>query len=138
MTWANSTAKTLRANENIMKAAVIRPDPADEFITDERCHILEMSNSSNDEALSIARARVAPGVTTAFHRVEHTAERYVILSGKGTVEVEGLSPQEVRAGNVVVVPANAEQRVANTGDDDLVFLALCTPRFEQQNYKHTE
>jgi mannose-6-phosphate isomerase-like protein (cupin superfamily) len=121
-----------------MKASVIRPDPANEYGTDERCHILEMSNSENDEDLSIARARVEPGVTTAFHRCEGTAERYVILEGKGRVEIEGLSPQDVGVGDVVVIPPSAEQRIENTGNGDLVFLALCTPRFRPENYKHTE
>ena len=121
-----------------MKASVIRPDPANEYGTEERCHILEMSNSENDEALSVARARVEPGVTTAFHRCENTAERYVITQGKGRVEIEGLSPADVSVGDVVIIPPSAEQRITNTGSEDLVFLALCTPRFRPENYKHTE
>jgi mannose-6-phosphate isomerase-like protein (cupin superfamily) len=121
-----------------MKASVIRPDPADEYGTDERCHILEMSNSENDEALSIARARVEAGETTAFHRCESTAERYIILEGEGRVEIEGLAPQRVEVGDVVIIPPSAEQRIENTGSTDLVFLALCTPRFRSENYRHTE
>ena len=119
-------------------ARIIRPDPAAEYDTEERCFILEMSNSPADEALSIARARVEPGVTTAWHRVADTVERYVILDGKGRVEVEGLEPEVVGPGDVVIIPANAEQRSANTGTKDLVFLALCTPRFRQSRYQHTE
>jgi mannose-6-phosphate isomerase-like protein (cupin superfamily) len=121
-----------------MKASVIRPDPAKEYSTEERCHILEMSNSDNDEALSIARARVAPGATTALHRCENTAERYVITQGEGRVEIEGLPPELVAVGDVVIIPPGAEQRITNTGGEDLVFLALCTPRFRPENYKHTE
>ncbi len=120
------------------KASVLHPDLADEYDTEERCYILEMSNSAADEALSIARARVEPGVTTAWHRVEETAERYVILEGTGRVEIEELEPEEVGPGDVVIIPPNAEQRIANTGDADLLFLALCTPRFRQSRYKHTE
>ncbi len=121
-----------------MKASVIRPDPANEYDTDERCYILEMSNSDNDEALSIARARVEPGVMTAFHRCENTAERYVITQGEGRVEIEGLPPESVTVGDVVIIPPSARQRITNTGDEDLVFLALCTPRFRPENYKHEE
>jgi mannose-6-phosphate isomerase-like protein (cupin superfamily) len=121
-----------------MKASVIRPDPASEYSTEERCHILELSNSANDEALSIARARVEAGVTTAFHRCVNTAERYVITQGEGRVEIEGLSPETVTVGDVVIIPPGAEQRIANTGNQDLVFLALCTPRFRPGNYRHTE
>ncbi|MEM8814851.1 MAG: cupin domain-containing protein [Pseudomonadota bacterium] len=121
-----------------MQAQVLRPDPADEYDTEERCFILEMSNSSGDDALSIARARVAPGVTTAWHRVEDTAERYVILEGEGLVELAGLDPARVVAGDVVVIPANLEQRITNTGQSDLLFLALCTPRFRPERYVHLE
>ncbi len=120
------------------RARIIRPDPADEYDTPERCHILELSNSTDDDALSIARARVERGVTTAWHRVRGTAERYVILEGRGRVEVGDLEPADVTVGDVVLIPADVEQRITNTGDRDLVFLALCTPRFLQQNYEDTE
>lgn len=121
-----------------MKSGVLHPDPAQEFYTAERCHILEISNSADDEALSIARARVEPGVTTAFHRVMDTAERYVILEGEGLVELEGLKAERVGVGDVVLIPPGAEQRITNTGDCDLVFMALCTPRFQQENYVSTD
>ena len=97
-----------------------------------------MSNSAADEALSIARARVEPGVTTAFHRVKDTVERYVILSGAGRVELEGNPPERVGVGDVVLIPPGVEQRITNTGDSDLIFLALCTPRFRSANYEHSE
>jgi len=119
-------------------ARILRPDDADEYDTEERCFILELSNAASDEALSIARARVEPGVTTAWHRVIGTTERYVILDGAGRVEVEGLEPQAVTAGDVVIIPPGARQRIANTGAVDLVFLALCTPRFRPDNYLHDE
>jgi len=117
---------------------ILRPDAADEFYTDERCHILELSNSVADDALSIARARVAPHVTTALHRLEGTIERYVILEGQGMVEIAGGVPERVAAGDVVVIPAGVSQRITNSGDSDLVFLALCTPRFRPQRYVDLE
>lgn len=117
-----------------MDSVVIRPDPDSEYDTPERCHILEMSNSEADEVLSIARARVEPGVTTALHRVRGTAERYVILEGAGRVQLGAQRPEAVAVGDVVLIPPGLEQRITNTGDTDLVFLALCTPRFRQENY----
>ena len=121
-----------------MDVAIIKPDPTSEYDTPERCHILEMSNSAMDEALSIARARVEPGVTTAWHRVKDTAERYVILAGEGRVELQGKPAAQVDVGDVVLIPPNVEQRISNTGDGDLIFLALCTPRFRQGNYVSSE
>ena len=121
-----------------MDAVVIRPDPNREVHTPERCYILEMSNSPTDEALSIARARVEPGVTTALHRIKRTAERYVILQGSGRVEVGSRSPEPVEPGDVVLIPPGTDQRITNTGKGDLIFLALCTPRFEPRNYEDTQ
>lgn len=121
-----------------MKARVIRPDASGEYMTDERCSILELSNSDDDEALSIARARVAAGVTTAWHRVAGTAERYVIIEGEGRVEVAGIEATAVGPGDVVLIPPDSPQRIANTGEADLVFYALCTPRFRSGNYQDLE
>jgi mannose-6-phosphate isomerase-like protein (cupin superfamily) len=106
-----------------------------EFFTPEQCYIIEVSNSPDDEAASIARARVAPGITTRWHRVKDTAERYVILEGRGRVEVGELPPQEVGPGDVVLIPPSTRQRIANTGKEDLIFLAVCTPRFRNEAYE---
>ena len=62
-----------------------------EFATDERCAITELLNDPACPEVSLALARVAPGVTTRLHAVEGTAERYVILAGSGVVEVGGAS-----------------------------------------------
>lgn len=118
-----------------MKPGVKRPEGGKEYFTPEQCYILEVSNSPDDEAASIARARVAPGVTTRWHRVRDTAERYVILEGRGRVEVGELPAQEVKPGDVVLIPPSVRQRIANSGKEDLVFLAICTPRFRNEAYE---
>lgn len=116
------------------RASVRRLDPASEFATSERCFIVEVSNSGDDPAVSIARARVAPGVTTRWHRLAGIAERYVILEGTGRVEVGDDVREVVTRGDVVLIPAGVSQRIANVGEGDLVFLAICTPRFRGENY----
>ena len=121
-----------------MKPGIRRADASAEYYTDERCDILELSNSAEDPDASIARARVAPGVTTRWHRLRGTTERYVIVAGRGRVEVGELAPQLVAPGDVVLIPPLCRQRIANVGDTDLVFLAICTPRFQQKNYEDVE
>ena len=121
-----------------MKPAVKRADRRAEFATPERCRILELSNSADDPDVSIARARVARGTTTRWHRVVGAAERYVILEGTGRVEVGSLAPQEVRAGDVVLIPPSCRQRIANIGTGALVFLCICTPRFRPEDYEDIE
>lgn len=110
-------------------------DPAAEFFTEEGCFILELSNSDADPDVSIARARVRSGVTTRWHRLAGIAERYVILSGAGRVEVGDLPAEEVGPGDVVLIPPGCRQRIACVGDEDLVFLAICTPRFRPEAYE---
>ncbi|MCK9469930.1 MAG: cupin domain-containing protein [Porticoccaceae bacterium] len=107
----------------------------EEYFIDEGCHIVEVSNSVADPALSLARARVEPGVTTRWHLLEGIAERYVILAGRGCVEVGDLPPREVGVGDVVLVPPGIRQRIANSGDTDLVFFCVCTPRFDPAAYR---
>jgi mannose-6-phosphate isomerase-like protein (cupin superfamily) len=121
-----------------MKEAVFTCDPLREFFTPEGCYILELSNSPADPEASIARARVAPGATTRWHRVRKTVERYLILEGKGRAEVGSLLPREVNPGDVVLIPPDCRQRITNTGERDLVFLCVCTPRFIPEAYEDLE
>lgn len=106
-----------------------------EYYMDERCYIVEVLNDAADPALSIARARVLPGVTTRWHCVHGTVERYVIQSGHGSMEVGDLPPQDVAPGDVVLIPPGVRQRISNTGSEDLIFLAICTPRFSFDAYE---
>lgn len=118
-----------------MKEAIKRVNPDAEYFTPEECYIVELSNAPDDPDASIARARVAPGVTTRWHRLAGTAERYVILEGRGRVEIGSLPPQEVGIGDVVLIPPSCRQRITNLGQGDLIFLAICTPRFRPEVYE---
>lgn len=121
-----------------MQAQIINTPESAEYYFEEGCFILELSNSEQDPQLSIARARVKTGMNTRLHRLSNLIERYVILSGVGSVEVADLPAQTVSAGSVVIIPPLCSQKITNTGAEDLVFLALCTPRFEKQFYEDIE
>jgi mannose-6-phosphate isomerase-like protein (cupin superfamily) len=109
-----------------------------EFYISEGCFITEWSNTPDDPAVSIARARVPPGVTTRWHRLAGITERYVILGGAGRAYVGTNPPQDVGPGDVVRIAPACAQRISNTGAQDLVFLAICTPRFIPQVYEELE
>ena len=115
----------------------MRAVEADERVTAERCHILETGNDPRDPDVSIARARVEPGVTTALHALS-VDQRYVIIEGRGRMEVEGLEPADVGPGDIVVIPMGCSQRITNISDHDLVFYCVCTPRFEPEHYRDLE
>ena len=112
--------------------------PKREVFIPEGCYITELSNTKDDPEVSIARARVEPGETTRWHRLRGTTERYLILEGNGRVEVGNKPAQEVAAGDVVLIPPLCPQRITNIGQDDLIFLAVCTPRFVNEVYEDIE
>jgi mannose-6-phosphate isomerase-like protein (cupin superfamily) len=117
----------------------LRPfDHKAEYFFREGCHITELSNTDNDREVSIARVRVDTGQSTRWHRLEGIAERYVILSGNGRVEVGRGLAYDVGAGDVFIIPAGEPQRITNTGSEDLVFLAVCSPRFREAAYRDLE
>jgi len=124
-----------------VKTGVRRPDPSSEKLTEERCHIVEVSGRPEDPELSIARGRVEPGVTTQLHALDGIAERYLIVEGEGRVETGHAMERRtaaVGAGDVVLIPPDVPQRITNTGTADLVFYCLCTPAWRDAAYRSLE
>jgi mannose-6-phosphate isomerase-like protein (cupin superfamily) len=117
-----------------MNPIILKSSGADEYFFDEGCYILELSNSADDPTLSIARARLLPNTQTKLHKLINTVERYIILEGKGLVTVGELPETIVSTGDVVIIPKNCPQAIQNIGNVDLIFLAICTPRFKTENY----
>lgn len=77
-------------------------------------------------------------MTTRLHRLTGTGERHAILSGRGRVDIDGQPSAAVRPGDVVLIPPGCPQRIRNTGNEDLVFLAICSPRFTPAVYEDLE
>ena len=108
-----------------------------EVWTSERCFISEIVNDERWPEFSLARCRVEPGVTTELHALS-VHEVYVIEHGCGLMYVGDEPPFPVAAGDTVTISQQTPQRIANTGNDDLVFLCLCTPRFSSDCYTSLE
>jgi len=114
---------------------ILKKDNKKEYYFDEGCYILEYSNSDADPNLSIARARVAPNTATQLHKLKQTIERYIILEGRGEITLgKEKTCSTVETGDVVIIPENCPQAIRNTGNNDLIFLVICTPRFTTSNY----
>ena len=120
-----------------MAPTIFKTIESSEFLIPERCHIIEIMNRPGID-FSIARARVEPGVTTALHAVRGTTEAYYILQGTGAVRSGDALKGNVVVGDVVMFPPDAPQTITNTGLEDLVFLAICYPRFVKEAYIHLE
>ena len=108
-----------------------------EVWTRERCFVTELINDAAWPELSLARCRVEPGITTELH-VLSVHEFYVIESGRGRMRVGDEAPFEVAPGATVTIPQQTPQCITNTGDEDLVFLCVCAPRFTVENYTSAE
>lgn len=115
----------------------VPPSDKGEFWTGERLFITELHNCETSPEASLALARVEGRVTTQLHSLTGTVERYVIRRGEGMIEVAG-EQRRVREGDQVVIPAGTPQRITNTGDEDLEFYCLCTPRFLESAYVSLE
>jgi mannose-6-phosphate isomerase-like protein (cupin superfamily) len=122
----------------MIKSHIIHNQSNSEYYFEERCFITEYWNSPTDKEISIARARVEPGITTRLHRLKNVTERYIILEGKGHVEVGNLAAANIGPGDVVFIPPGTPQRITNIGNSDLIFLAVCTPRFMKDAYEDIE
>ena len=117
-----------------MGVVINKPNPQDEFYR-RGLWILEVWR---DKAVTIARARVAPGVTTKAHLLRGVVERYLIVEGKGIVRIGGRAPTEVGPGDVVAIRPQVSQSITNRGSSDLIFYCICTPPFTQSCYKALE
>ncbi len=108
-----------------------------EFYTDEKCHIIEMLNTTEVENVSVSRARVEPGITTQNHAL-HFDEIYYILDGEGEMQINNGELKRMKPGDLAFIKRGSSQRITNTQDKDLIFLCICTPRFKPEGYTNKE
>ena len=120
------------------KTAEAKAMGSDEYYFAEGCFITELLNTADDPTVSVARARVEPGRTTSWHHLENIIERYLLIEGYGRVEIGTEETRDLVPGDAVLIPAGCRQRITNTGTADLVFLAVCTPRFVVSAYRNLE
>lgn len=107
-----------------------------EAAIDEGCLITELVNGPDCPGVSLALARVPPGVRTRRHALRGITERYVVRAGAGRMEIDG-RVAAIGPGDVVVVPPDAVQCVTAT-EGWLEFYCLCTPRFTPEAYRDRE
>ncbi len=122
-----------------MKPKIVKANSLKEYLTPERCYIFENCGiSTGDRKVSIAHARVEPGVSTKIHHLDRVQEIYLITQGKGKVQIGDVEPSEVSEGDVVIIPPGALQKITNNGNCDLIFYCICTPAFTEACYHQDE
>ncbi len=108
-----------------------------EFYVDDRYYVTEWWNSPEDPALSVARLRVAPGVSTRSYRLRGITEYYLFLSGHGLIEIDGTN-REVEPGDGLLIKAGSWRCITNMGEHNLGLLSICRPRFKRMSHKSQE
>lgn len=112
---------------------IVQHEFTPETLTEERCTIVELLNADAAGEASLALARVEPGVTTRWHSVS-VVEFYVILQGRGRMQIEDEPTVEVGPGQSVRIPSGRAQRIESLGEEPLEFFCVCSPRFEPVRY----
>lgn len=70
-----------------------------------------------------AEVTIEPGCSLGYHEHRNESETYYILSGQGDYDDNG-TVRPVKAGDVTFTPDSYGHGLTNTGDTDLVFMAL--------------
>ena len=71
----------------------------------------------------VKRMIVHPGKRLSYQRHARRAEHWFIVSGRGTVTLAGVE-RAVAPGDAIDVAMGADHRIANTGNEDLVFIEV--------------
>ena len=71
-----------------------------------------------------AEVTLEPGCSLGFHMHYGESETYYILTGEGEYNDNGTSWRHVKAGDITFTPDGRGHGLANTGNTDMVFMAL--------------
>lgn len=92
--------------------------------------VLHPKNEGVPMSYSLAHAELAPGKASLPHRLLDRSEVYIILEGEGTAYVDA-QPAPLKTGDVLFIPAGAEQYLENTGNDTVRFLCIVDPAWSK-------
>ena len=93
--------------------------------------VLHPKNEGVPMAYSLAHAELESGKASLPHRLLDRSEVYIILEGEGTAYVDGQAAV-LRAGDVLFIPAGAEQYLDNTGTSTIRFLCIVDPAWSKE------
>jgi mannose-6-phosphate isomerase-like protein (cupin superfamily) len=81
---------------------------------------------------SLAEATLAPGQATTRHHHARTEEIYVILEGRGEMEVED-DRRTVGPGDAILIPPGARHQIRAAGEGELRLLCCCAPPYSDED-----
>ena len=71
----------------------------------------------------VKRIEVRPGSRLSYQRHQQRAEHWFVIAGTAEVTLDG-TVHRVATGEAIDIPRQAAHRIANVGDDDLVFVEV--------------
>lgn len=77
----------------------------------------------NSKSHQVKRITVTPGKRLSYQTHSKRSEHWFVVEGEGRVTIDGVD-QQVAPGIAVDLPVGAAHRIANTGDEDLVFVEV--------------
>jgi mannose-6-phosphate isomerase-like protein (cupin superfamily) len=102
------------------------------FITKDGSQIRSILDSTNAPVLnqSLAEATLPPDSSTERHHHKASEEFYFILTGTGTMEIDG-ETCEVGPGDAIQIPPNSRHQI--TARTEIRFLCCCAPPYSHED-----
>ena len=99
------------------------------FIAGDLTEIREILHPKNEKIAlnySLAHASLGVGASSIPHILKESSELYFILEGEGSAFI-GDKTVEMKANDMVLIPAGERQHIENTGTSELKFLCVVSP-----------
>jgi mannose-6-phosphate isomerase-like protein (cupin superfamily) len=91
-----------------------------------RTHVLMDAGELGSRNLSVTWLEVPAGAKQTLRSDAESEQAYVVVRGSGTMSVAG-DTQQVREGDLILVPPATEHSVSNDGDADLACVSIQSP-----------
>lgn len=90
-------------------------------------HQLIWNENSDSERITITKVYVHPGKVNGRHKHEHSEQIWIALHGTATLLLENENTMEFREGDVVRFADGDVHGVANSMDEDFVYISVTSP-----------
>jgi mannose-6-phosphate isomerase-like protein (cupin superfamily) len=108
---------------------VSSPATAEPFTTKDGSTIRELHHTDHQ---SLAEATLAPGQATERHYHAATEEIYLVLEGRGELEIDG-ERRSLDVEEAALIPPGARHEIRNPGPGPLRFLCCCAPPYSHED-----
>jgi len=98
--------------------------------------VLHPKNDGIEMGYSLAYAELEPGQESLPHILHQSSETYIVQKGQGLAKIEG-KEVALSEGEVLYIPAGAEQSIRNTGDEVLGFWCVVVPPWSEEGEEVT-